>query len=88
MNFIVHPDYVTGDREMRVFKDLLGYLADLRAKAGLWIPLPGELSQWWRQRSRMQIVKSGSGWEIVGEGKERARLAYARLENGELIYDF
>jgi hypothetical protein len=24
----------------------------------------------------------------VGEGKERARLAYARLENGELIYDF
>jgi hypothetical protein len=87
MNFIIHPDYVTGDREMQVFKDLLGYLADLRAKAALWIPLPGELSEWWRQRSRMQIVKSGSGWEIVGEGKERARLAYARLENEKLVYD-
>jgi len=88
MNFIVHPDYVAGDKEMQVFKDLLAYLAELRAKAGLWIPLPNELNQWWRQRSRMQIVKGGSGWEIVGEGKERARLAYARLENGKLIYDF
>jgi hypothetical protein len=87
MNFIIHPDYVTGDREMRLFKDLLAYLVELRAKAGLWIPLPHELSEWWRQRSRMQIVKSGSGWEIVGEGKERARLAYARLVNGKLVYD-
>ena len=88
MNFIIHPDYVTRDQEMQVFKDLLAYLAELRAKAGLWIPLPNELNQWWRQRSRMQIVKSGNGWEIVGEGKERARLAYARLEKGKLIYDF
>jgi hypothetical protein len=87
MSFIIHPDYVTRDREMQVFKDLLGYLAELRAKAGLWIPLPGEVSEWWRQRSRMQIVKKGGGWEIVGEGKERARLAYARLENGKLVYD-
>jgi len=87
MNFIIHPDYVTEDQEMRLFKDLLAYLAELRAKAGLWIPLPRELNEWWRQRSRMQIVKSASGWEIVGEGKERARLAYARLENGKLVYD-
>lgn len=87
MNFIIHPDYVTEDKEMRVFKDLLAHLADLRAKAGLWIPLPRELSEWWKQRSRMQIVKSASGWEIVGEGKERARLAYARWENGKLVYD-
>jgi len=88
MNFIVHPDYVTGDQEMKVFKDLLAYLAELRAKAGLWIPLPRELNEWWRQRSRMQIVKNGSGWEIVGEGKERAQIAYAGLENGKLVYDF
>jgi len=87
MNFIIHPDYVRGDQEMQVFKDLLEYIAGLRAKAGLWIPLPRELSEWWRQRSRMQVVKNGSGWQIVGEGKERARLAYARLENGKLVYD-
>ena len=87
MNFIIHPDYVTEEQEMRVFKDLLGYLAELRAQAGLWIPLPRELNEWWRQRSRMQIVPCASGWEIVGEGKERARLAHARWENGKLVYD-
>jgi len=86
MNFIIHPDYVTGEREMLVFKDLLTYLTKLRAKSGLWIPLPRELNEWWRQRSQMQIVKNGSGWEIVGDGKERARLAYAYLENGRLVY--
>jgi hypothetical protein len=87
MNFIIHPDYVTGDREMQVFKNLLAYLAELRAKAGLWIPLPRELNVWWRLRSRMQLVRNGSSWEIVGEGKERARLAYIRLENGKPVYD-
>jgi len=87
INFIIHPDYVIADQEMQVFKYLLAYIAELRAKADLWIPLPRDLNEWWRQRSRMQIVKSGSGWKIVGEGRERARLAYARLENGKLVYD-
>jgi hypothetical protein len=87
MNFIIHPDYVTEDREMRVFKALLSHLDELRAKAGLWIPLPCELNDWWRQRSRMKLIKNGNGWEIEGDGKERARLAFATLENGELVYD-
>lgn len=87
MNFIIHPDYVTQDRELQVFKGLLAYLADLRAKDGLWIPLPHELNQWWRQRSRMGLVKNANAWEVVGEGKERARLAYLRLEDGKLVYD-
>jgi hypothetical protein len=87
MNFIVHPDYVTQDKEMQVFKGLLAYLADLRANSGLWTPLPRELNDWWRLRSRMQLVKNGNGWEIVGEGKERARIAFVRLEDGKIVYD-
>jgi hypothetical protein len=87
MNFIIHPDYVTQPQEMRVFKNLLAHLADLRDKAGLWMPLPREVSEWWRQRSRMQIVRNGSNWEIEGESKERARLAYARWENGKVVYE-
>ena len=35
----------------------------------------------------MKIVKTAEGWKIEGEGKERARLAYLRLEQGKLIYD-
>lgn len=87
MNFIIHPDYVTEDREMQVFKKLLAYLAELREMASLWTPLPREVNDWWRQRSRMRLVKNGKGWEIVGQGSERARVAYLRLENGKLVYD-
>jgi hypothetical protein len=87
MNFIIHPDYVTEQREMRLVKDLLAYLAELRSQAGLWTPLPRELNDWWRQRSRMQLVKHGGKWEIVGEGKERARIAHIRLDNGKPVYD-
>jgi hypothetical protein len=87
LNFIIHPDYLAQDKEMRIYKELLAYLVDLRAKSGLWTPLPCELSQWWRQRSRMKIVKTPEGWEIAGEGKERARLAYVKFENGKLTYD-
>lgn len=86
MNFIVHPDYITNGREQRVYRELLSKLAELRKYAGLWTALPGELNDWWRQRSRMKLVRSGSGWEIAGEGKERARIACARLQDGQMTY--
>jgi hypothetical protein len=34
----------------------------------------------------MQIVDEGGELRIVGAGSERARIAYARLENGQLSY--
>jgi DNA-binding GntR family transcriptional regulator len=34
----------------------------------------------------MKLVESGDGWEILGEGRERARIAFASLENDELVY--
>ena len=86
MNFIIHPDYVTEEPEMQVFKNLLAYLAELRTQAGLWTPLPRELNDWWRQRGHMELVNNGGNWEIAGEGKERARIAYVRLETGKLVY--
>jgi hypothetical protein len=88
MNFIVHPDYIIDQREQSVYQSLLVRLAELRRTAGLWTPLPGELNQWWRQRNRMKLVRNGGGWEIEGDGKVRARIAYARLENDALAYSF
>jgi hypothetical protein len=35
----------------------------------------------------MKLVSRGSEWEIVGPGKERARLAYAVLDGGRLVYE-
>jgi hypothetical protein len=83
-NFIIHPDYIIEQRAQRIYRALLDHLVELRADGVLWIALPREVNQWWRERSKMKVVRDGSRWRIEGEGKERARLAFATLVGGEL----
>jgi hypothetical protein len=88
MNFIVHPDYIIGAREREVYEALLEYLRGLKQRGGIWLALPGEVDRWWRERSKMKIVEGDNGWRIEGEGKERARIAYAQEEGGRLLFRF
>jgi hypothetical protein len=53
----------------------------------IWAALPGDVDRWWRARSQMKLVSRGDEWEIVGPEKERARLAYAVLDGGRLVYE-
>ena len=86
ISFIVHPDYIMKDRESRVYQQLLTHLAWLRDRKKLWVALPGEIDQWWRQRSKMELVMDGDAWRIEGEGSERARVAYASEKDGDLVF--
>lgn len=86
VSFIVHPDYITKPREWNVYKSLLSHLSQLRDEKKLWIPLPGEVDRWWRQRANMTIVEDVHGIRIEGEGHERARVAYASEVDGKLVY--
>ena len=88
MNFIIHPDYIIAHEERATVESLLAYLADLRARKNLWMPLPRQVASWWRQRSKMRLVKVNGTWQIEGEGKERARVAYASEDHGQIIYSF
>lgn len=88
MNFIIHPDYILGDKAQNAYKRLLSLLAALRGDNGVWIPLPREVNRWWRQRDRMTLTRKANGWSIEGEGSERARVAFASLRGEELIYSF
>jgi hypothetical protein len=85
ISFIVHPDYVVNSKEQSIYKELLGYLDRLRKESGVWITIPGEVNRWWRQRAEMTLVENGEGWKIEGQGKERARVAYASEKEGRLI---
>jgi hypothetical protein len=87
MSFIVHPDYVMDAVSRGVYEQLLSHLSNLRKEQNLWITLPGELNRWWRQRAAMQLVETPDGWHIEGTGSERARLAWAREDNGRLVFD-
>jgi hypothetical protein len=85
-SFITHPDYLVEDSAQRSYRALLDRLARLREAGRCWIALPGEVERWWRQRSRLALAPDDDGWRIEGEGKERARIAYAELHGDELIY--
>ena len=86
VSFIVHPDYVIEKRARASYLALLAYLVQLRAGGMLWIALPNEVNQWWRERSQMTVVPNERGFRIEGKGKERARLAFATLVENKLTF--
>lgn len=87
-SFIVHPDYVRERRAWRVYRQLLEHICRLRSESNVWVTFPGEVNEWWRARSRMHLVARDYGWEIRGEGSERAQIAWAQLEGDQIVYTF
>jgi hypothetical protein len=86
VSLIVHPDYQTDERARRAYRGLLDQLVGLREAGRCWLALPGEVERWWRARSRMTLVPDGDRWRVEGEGKERARVAWAELDGDEVVY--
>jgi hypothetical protein len=86
ITILVHPDYVREKRAQPVYQQLLERLASLRSYNDVWIPLPHEVSTWWRVRSKLKLVADGTGWRIEGHGSERARIGYADIWGDEITY--
>ena len=86
ISFIIHPDYVNEKWSSDLYDGLLGYLAELRAQHGVWMALPKEVDAWWRARRKMRLVREGGDWRISGPRAEQARVAYASLKEGKVVY--
>ena len=86
ISFLVHPDYVREPRACATYGELLKLINHLRSTENAWVALPGEINRWWRLRAKMRVVRNGSSFRIEGPGKEHARLAFAKLEGGQLVY--
>ena len=87
ISFISHPDYLIDSRARRVYESLLTYLQETAEREKIWIALPGEVDVWWRARNEMQLVQKDGDWSIQGPGSERAQVAFAVLDNGQLTYE-
>jgi hypothetical protein len=87
VSFIVHPDYIIESDAKSVYEALLSWLRELREQQDLWFALPGDVDGWWRARNQMSVVKDGESWRVMGEGAEQAVVAFARAENGQLVYE-
>jgi hypothetical protein len=86
ISFIAHPDYLIESRAREVYVELMAHLAALRSTRNVWIPLPGDVDHWWRQRAEMRLVPAGHGWRIEGPESERARVAYATAAGDRVVY--
>jgi hypothetical protein len=86
LSFLVHPDYVISNSAQNAYHQLLNRIRSCASEYDCWLPLPREVAQWWKQRHEMKLVKNGNRWEIQGRGAERATVAWATIEDGELVY--
>lgn len=84
INPIVHPDYLDTPARLRMYEEFLEYLA---AQSDGWHALPREVAAWWRTRAGLRCIEDGEGARIVGEGAERARIAWARLDGDEVVLE-
>jgi hypothetical protein len=87
VSFIAHPDYLVDPRAREVYTELLRLLCGLRDERGVWTALPSQIDQWWRSRREMRLVQDGTSWRVEGPGSQRARVAYARLAGGRVVYE-
>jgi len=86
VSFIVHPDYLASHDAKNINKELLKHLRGLCSDRNLWFALPREIDRWWRLRTQMRLCNKGGLWSIIGEGAERAQLAFAFESEGRLVY--
>jgi peptidoglycan/xylan/chitin deacetylase (PgdA/CDA1 family) len=80
INVITHPDYLDTPRRLRMYEELLEYLA---VQQGGWHALPREVAQWWRTRSQLRCVERDGAVRIEGQGAERASIAWAHAGEGD-----
>jgi hypothetical protein len=60
---ITHPDYLLEQH----LRDVYGrFLHAFRDDASVWLPLPREVSAWWRRRADSKIVSGPGGWRVEG----------------------
>ena len=85
-SIIVHPDYVIESEPQHLYRDFLAEAREQCRRRNVWAAVPSAINSWWRKRNKMRLIFSPNGWTIVGDDSGEARIAYASLNNGKLVY--
>ena len=83
-NFIIHPDYVTSGKRLEAYKNLLAELDRRCTDKNLWKARPADLAEWWRLRNELELEEVDGQWRIVGQGADRAQIAWA-VRSGQTV---
>ena len=87
VTLLSHPDYLIDERSQDVYRELLAYVRDLRERRALWFALPTDVDHWWRARRQMTLRRSGGAWSVEGPESARARIAFASVQHGDLVFE-
>jgi peptidoglycan/xylan/chitin deacetylase (PgdA/CDA1 family) len=85
VSVIVHPDYMLSSEDLANYEALLAFLA---SQDDAWFALPQEVAGWWKSRDSQSLIHDAANWEINGLEAQKARVAFATLEDQELIFEF
>ena len=86
IQLLVHPDYLLSDSRLALYDSFLEWLSTLGRDGGGWHALPREVAEWWKEREALRC-RSGVDAAVViegGTGAERASVAWAAREDGEV----
>ena len=81
---LTHPDYLTDDHRLRMYDELLSFLA---SEPGGWHALPKTVAEWWRRRARLECEQGADGARIVGPDTANASVAWARDAGDRIVFD-
>ena len=83
INLITHPDYLLSDEHLARYEAFLAFLRAQREQG--WFALPREVARWWRGRASIRCVIEDASVRLVGRHEERASVAWACLEDDEVV---
>jgi len=86
IHFITHPDYMISERARSTYVQLLQHISRLRDEHKIWIARPRDVNDWWRQRAQWWLTMRDGRWTVDGRDSQRARVRYASIQNGRLVY--
>jgi hypothetical protein len=72
--FDTHPDYLTDANIFGAYRRLLEHVS---SDSSAWIPLPCEVSAWWRRRYESRLERLGGEWRVSGPAAEEASVEFA-----------
>ncbi|MFZ4790767.1 MAG: hypothetical protein ACOYMW_07735 [Candidatus Competibacteraceae bacterium] len=78
----VHPDYMMSDGRLQQYEEFLSWMKEQR---GMWHALPRDISRWWRDRDRSNLVASGGTWEVEEPAAARASVLRVYIRGNSIV---
>src|SRR5260221_3085880 len=62
VSFIIHPDYIIEAERQQLYSQLLRTLRNYNVERNVWLALPGEVDNWWKERAALRLVHDNVNW--------------------------